>query len=174
MTKDINNVNKAGLRSLYMVDPEAKTIFDQLATFTKNMSTTKIDQLLGRLSNGQNPASRWAVIKFFKKLEELGCGRFVPGRRGKKTRLEWAANLTDVSKVAAGLNVAIGAAPPAAEVDDVAAGEPTNDLVEHPFRLRRELDVRLRLPADLTPAEAARLAAFIQTLPFDEAVPRSA
>ena len=41
-------------------------------------------------------------------------------------------------------------------------------MVEHPYRLRKDLDVRLALPADLTRVEAGRLAAFIQTLPFGD------
>lgn len=37
----------------------------------------------------------------------------------------------------------------------------------HGFQLRPDLLVSFRLPADLTTPEAARLADFIKTLPFD-------
>lgn len=172
MTIEGSSVNIARLRSFYMFDPAAKLIFDHFSKFVNNMGTTKIDQLLWRLSNEQNSPARGEVIKFFQKLEELGCGHLVWGRRGKKTRFVWGSNLTEVSKAAAGQDIKIGVVPTATEVEDAEAeganAELDDDLVEHPFRLRKELDVRLRLPDDLTKAEAARLAAFIQTLPFDE------
>jgi len=176
MTNNISNVDLAELRSFYLFSPEAKIIFDHFSTFGKNMGTSNIDQLLYRLSSEQNPPSRGAVIQFFRKLQELGCGRFVQGRRGKKTRFVWGVKLTDVSHVAAGQNIKIGAVPAATEVEEIAGGEPVNDFVEHPFRLRKDMNVRLSLPSDLTAAEASRLAAFIQTLPFDpgQAVTRSA
>jgi len=177
MTKDNSKVNISGLRSFYLLDPVAKLILDHFSKFVNNMGTTKIDQLLWRLSNEQNPPSRGEVIKFFQKLGELGCGHLVWGRRGGKTRFVWGSNLTDVSKAAAGQDIKIGDAPTPAEVEEaeeeaangaLGALQEDNDLVEHPFRLRKDLAVRLRLPADLTKAEATRLAAFIQTLPFEE------
>jgi hypothetical protein len=39
----------------------------------------------------------------------------------------------------------------------------------HTFQLRSNLTVSFRLPSDLRPTEAGRLADFIRTLPFDEA-----
>ncbi len=169
MTKNNGNINGADLRSFYLFDTDAKVIFDHLSKYKNDMSTSSIDNLMFKLSSEQSPPSRWTVIKFFKKLEELGCGRFIPGRRGRKTRFEWVAKLTDVNKAAQGQNVNIGAASPPTEVAGPTQGGPPDEhLVEHPFRLRKDLDVRLSLPTDLTKAEAARLAAFIQTLPFEE------
>jgi hypothetical protein len=175
MTKDNSKVDISGLRSFYLFDPAAKLLLDHFSKFVNNMGTTKIDQLLWRLSNEPNPPSRGTVIKFFQKLEELGCGHLVWGRKGKKTRFVWGSNLTDVSKAAAGQDIKIGIALTPAEVEEaeeaaanVESKVHDDTLVEHPFRLRKDLDVRLRLPADLTKAEAARLAAFIQTLPFEE------
>jgi hypothetical protein len=45
--------------------------------------------------------------------------------------------------------------------------EPCDTLLEHQFRLRRDVRVSFRLPADFNSAEASRLADFIKTLPFD-------
>ncbi|HXJ59683.1 MAG TPA: hypothetical protein VNU68_23820 [Verrucomicrobiae bacterium] len=39
-------------------------------------------------------------------------------------------------------------------------------MISHPFRLRLKLVVSMNLPADLTAAEADRLARFIQALPL--------
>jgi hypothetical protein len=80
----------------------------------------------------------------------------------------WDSNLTDVAHAAAGQDVKIGDAPPPNKTEAASSSEPQNEgLLEHPYRLRKNLDLRLRLPSDLTKAEAARLAAFVQTLPFD-------
>jgi hypothetical protein len=148
-------------------------IFDHLARFVRNMGTTKVDQLTWRLSSEPDPPNRWQVLKFFRKLEELCCGRVIEGRWGKKTRFEWSANLVDVARAAQGQDVQIGSASNEIEVEEAAGEqhqEETKDenLVEHPYLLRKDLHVRLELPADLTAAEAARLARFIQTLPFEQ------
>lgn len=171
MTLALNIPDAKGLREFYDADLKAKMIFDHLAKFVNNMSTTKVDQLDWRLNESEkNPPARWEIIKFFRKLEELKCGKLIEGRRGKKTRFDWLANLTDVAKAAAGQNVKIGATPFAAGAELAFAEEPeANGLVDHPFKLRKDLDVRLRLPMDLTKAEAVRLAAFVQSLPFDDA-----
>lgn len=180
MTKDNSKVNIGGLRAFYTFDPAARVIFDHLGKFVKNMSETKVDQLTWRLSSESDPPNRWTVLKFFRKLEELGCGRVIEGRWGHKTRFEWSANLVDVAKAAMGQNITIGSAPGEIEVEEAAgdseAQAQTDDdnLVEHPYMLRRDLPVRFKLPVDLTAAEAARLARFIQTLPFDQVEPVSA
>ncbi len=167
-----NNTNKAdivGLKRFYKDDKIAKIIFDHLAKFVNNMSTTNLDQLLWRLSDAEkNPPSRSEAIRFFRRLEQLECGRLVEGRRGKRTRFVWDSNLTDVAHAAAGQDVKIGDAPMPGNTEAAPDSESQNEgLLEHPYRLRKNLDLRLRLPSDLTKAEAARLAAFVQTLPFD-------
>jgi hypothetical protein len=161
-------VDLAGVRAYYKVDPVAKLVFDQLGTFVKNMGTTKVDQLTWRLSSEQSAPDRWQIIKFFRKLEQLGCGWLIEGRRGKKTRFEWSAGLVDVSHAAMGQDVKIGPAPVLQDGDgeDTVGNAHQVSLAEHPYLLRKDLQVRLRLPEDLTQTEAGRLAAFIQTLPL--------
>lgn len=173
MTKDNTKADLAGLRAFYTLDPVAKVIFDHLSKFVRNMGITKVDQLNWRLSSEPNPPAKWQVLRFFRKLEELCCGKVIEGRRGKKTRFEWSANLVDIARAAQGQDVQIGSASNEIEIEE-AAGEQSReepiheDLVEHPYLLRKDLHVRLELPADLTAAEAARLAKFIQSLPFDQ------
>jgi hypothetical protein len=159
------DIEVSGLRTFYASDRIGKMILDHLAGFVNNMGTTKVDQLAWRLSSEQDPPDRWQIIKFFRRLEDFRCGRLIEGRKGHKTRFEWSAGLVDVARTATGQNVSIGPAPVVkeGEIDDAAG----NGLVEHPYLLRRDLHIHLRLPADLTRSEASRLAAFIQTLPFE-------
>jgi len=161
MTKDTDSVNRKDLQAFYNSSAEAKAVLDHFASRERNWSETTIDRLLWVLAQDGNRMSRGAIIDVFRRLEALECGRFLAGRKGHPSRFEWSVGLVDVGRAAAGELVKIEAAP-AKELT-----EPTDDLLEHRFRLRKELDVPLRLPADLTSAEAARLAAFIQTLPFE-------
>lgn len=160
MTKETAIVNQKDLQSLYNDSTEAKAILDHFASRERNWSETTIDRLRSNLAQDGNKISRGAVIRVFRRLDELECGHFVPGRKGHPSRFKWSVGLAAVGQAAAGEPVKIEAAS-AKELS-----EPTDDLLEHRFRLRKELDVPLRLPADLTAAEAGRLAAFIQTLPF--------
>ena len=148
------------MQALYNESAEAKAILDHFASRERNWRETTIDRLCWNLHQDGNAVSRGDVVRFFRRLEELGWGQFVPGRRGHQSRFEWTVGLVDVGRAAAGEAVKIEAAPANQ------AAEPVEDLLEHRFRLRKELDVPFRLPSDLTSIEAARLAAFIQTLPF--------
>lgn len=173
MTKNGSKVDMDGLRAYCALEPDAKVIFGHLSKFVKNMSETKIDQLTWRLSSETTPPSRWTVLKFFRKLQELGCGRVIEGRRGHKTRFEWSSNLVDVAKAAMGQNISIGSAP--IEVEEAAGDQQredadAGDFMEHPYMLRKGMPVSFKLPADLTTAEAARLAKFIETLPFEQEI----
>lgn len=164
MTKETDKVNRADLQGFYNESAHAKAMLDHFASRERNRGITTIDRLLSNLSEDGSGLSRGDVIKVLQRLETLGCGHFVAGRKGHPSRFEWSVGLVDVGRVAAGEAVKIEPAP-ANEAE-----EPSDDLLEHHFRLRKELDLPLRLPADLTAAEAARLAAFIQTLPFDTKV----
>jgi hypothetical protein len=55
----------------------------------------------------------------------------------------------------------------AGDVADAPSSDGAHELT-HTFRLRPDLPVSFVLPIDLTTSEAARLADFIKTLPFDE------
>jgi hypothetical protein len=161
MTKGTDTVNRKELQSLYNGDATAKALLDHLASREHNRSVTTVDRLLYKLVGDGNQMSRGDVVRVLQRLDEFGCGRFIPGRWGHPSRFEWGVGLVDVGRAAAGEAVRIEAAP------TNGADEPLDDLLEHHFRLRKDLDVPVRLPADLNSAEAARLAAFIQTLPFD-------
>ena len=158
MAKETDKVNRGELQGFYNESAHAKAMLDHFASRERNRGITTIDRLLSNLSEDGSGLSRGDVIKVLQRLETLGCGHFVAGRKGHPSRFEWSVGLVDVGRVAAGEAVRIEPAP---------TNEAEDDLLEHHFRLRKELDVPLRLPADLTSAEAARLAAFIQTLPFE-------
>src|SRR5690606_27511620 len=107
------------------------------------------------------------AVEFFKQLAEANCGEFVVGRKGHSSRFEWGVGLVSVGRVASGqLNQVerLADVELSRELDDGADAEP--DELNHRFKLRPDFEVDLRLPRDLTTAEAGRLADFARTLPF--------
>lgn len=161
MTKENGNANQKELQTLYNESGAAKAILDHFASRERNWSETTVDRLRWNLEQDGHGISRGDVIETFRRLENLDCGRFIPGRKGHASRFKWSVGLVAVGQAAAGESVKIEPTPANTP------SEPPDDLLEHRFRLRKAVDVSFRLPADLKAAEAARLAAFIQTLPFD-------
>jgi len=163
MTKGADKVNRKELQAFYNSSSSgAKAMLDRFASRERNSSETTIDRLRQKLKDDGSRISRGDAVRLFRRLEELGCGHFIPGRWGHESRFRWDVGLVSVGQAAAGESVQIEATP--ANAPD----EPSDDLLEHRFHLRKDLDVPVRLPADLTATEATRLAAFIQTLPFGE------
>jgi hypothetical protein len=130
---------------------------------------------------------RWQVIRFLKdQLPLSGLGTFKAGRRFKRSRFVWAkdarigledfyndcqlssafkagscdATAPDDLKVTSVVEVSTEAeqmsSPPITPIM----------LIDHQFQVRLGHVVHVQLPADLSPAEAMRLAEFVKTLPF--------
>jgi hypothetical protein len=166
---DSSSLNFKALKALYSAGPVSKSVLDEFASRQRNQQTTKLDQLLLRLSNAGKAAPRAEVISVLRKLDEYGCGNFITGRKGHPTRFEWQYDLVSVGRAAAGGTQDIKEIQP---VDDEEDGDgevtPTPEgAIEHKYQLRPDWQVEITLPADLTAREAARLSEFIKTLPFD-------
>lgn len=161
------NVDIKGLKRLYTNGPVAKAALDYLSGRQKNSRWTKVDRLERQLGQAGHQFSRRDVIGFMKQLEQQRCGKFVIGRRGQPSRFEWDMNMISVAKASRGEEQSVEPLDPVEmprdeEEEDVPAG-----TLRHPYRLRPDLVISLDLPSDLTAREAARLAEFIKTLPFE-------
>ena len=120
---------------------------------------------------------RASLFAIFGHLESEGMGDYKQGRKGHKTRFLSLAS--SASELVAALE---GEAPLDARE---AAGQGESGFrkglgpaiglgpgrlpqtIDHRFVLRPELTLSLPLPGDLSRGEAARLARFIEALPFD-------
>ncbi|MCW1413353.1 hypothetical protein OLZ32_34635 [Rhizobium sp. 1AS11] len=168
MNKTIEDTMVSGLRGIYKRDNNARAMLDSFAARKKAVSVSYADRIafLVKLSYSE-------VIRIFKELEGIGCGEFKNGRKGYKTRMEWSHSLISLGEVAKGEAVSVEAINPDdldAEDDADVPGEVSEQaegFIQHPFQLRPDQSVTLSLPADLTMKEAQRLAAFIQTIPFE-------
>lgn len=54
------------------------------------------------------------------------------------------------------------------ELKEISDGFPEPEPRAHRLHLRHDLEIKLELPVDLTPAEADRIAAFVKTLPIPD------
>lgn len=125
---------------------------------------------------------RGQIVYWFKHLTSVGCGRFIVGRKGGRSRFEWWFDPVSVHEAASQQRQDLdpllapdhGAATPDFSVfdeegdgaTDEAAPSISNSDVDYTLMLRPGLPVRFTLPESLTVAEAERLCAFIRTLPF--------
>ena len=117
--------------------------------------TIVVEDIEARAAGAGYAVDRLALVHFLKDLGKLDYGRFVTGRRGHKSRFEWA------------IAVIQRAEEPAVEA--ATEGEEASDgAICHSFMLRRDVRVDVELPADMTLSEAKRLATFITSLPFGD------
>lgn len=160
-----DSIDSASLRKLYAASRSAKAAFDHFAQRQNNSAQTTIDRLQAALRGSGQDVSRRDIVDLFKALDEAGCGDFKIGRRGKPSRFEWSVGLTDVGRSAAGEQIKVEAITQAdqSDLDDDVDSE---ELVEHRYRLRADLELCIPLPSDLTPSEASRVADFVRTLPL--------
>lgn len=154
-------MNVEGLRRLYSENAVARSFLDHAAQRERDWSETSVDRALTILNEQNVEATRGDVVALFRQLEQLGCGQFVVGRRGRPSRIVWSASIVSVGRAAVGEEQVVAELPPT-------VSPPGGESLTHIFHLRLDVEVTIDLPADLTPHEAERLAAFIRTLPMGE------
>lgn len=97
MTSNMDESVVKSVRALYKKDEAARELFDQCADRERDASATSIDRMTYKLG-----ISREEAVGLAQRLEEAGCGEFVVGRRGHKSRFVWAYSCISLGQVAAG------------------------------------------------------------------------
>lgn len=97
MTSDIDKGILVKIRTLFKQDEIAQRFFDQCASRERDASATSIDRMAYLLG-----ISREEAIGLAQRLESTGCGEFVVGRRGYKSRFTWSYSCISVGQAAAG------------------------------------------------------------------------
>ena len=92
---DVSTVEK--LRELYRSSDIAKSFFDSVGSRQNDAHVTTVDRICD-LSTG----NRTDVIEFCKTLDKLQVGRFLIGRKGRKSRIEWNYSLLKMGDLARG------------------------------------------------------------------------
>jgi hypothetical protein len=153
----------AAVRSLAQSGPTAEWLFGHFANREYNSRETKVDTIVA-LKPAVPGFCRTEVVRLLKGLEAAGCGVFVEGRRGGASRIVWSASLISVGQAASDTHKQIEALGDP-QRDDVEAIDDIDERV-HRFWIREDYELQITLPADLSAAEAARVAGFLQTLPI--------
>ncbi len=163
-----SSIDVAAVRKLYGDNQTARAALDHFAKRKNNSSMTTVDRLQAALRSEGHDLGRGEILEVLKALAAAGSGVFVIGRKGHPSRFEWSVNLVDLGRSASGEAVKVEtiASPPSATRPRVVADEDEDALVEHRYRLRPDLELRLDLPTSLSAAEASRISDFIKTLPF--------
>lgn len=158
MNGQVSNMIAHEVKRLYREDHAAEALFDWFSTRERNPSETTAER-----ASSQADVEYKDIIRVFRELETIGCGKVLMGRKGFSTRIKWDYKVLNLAKVAQGEDVEIVEIDPA----DTASDWDDDQLVTHYFQLRSDLRIEMRLPDGLSKKEAERLAAFIQTLPFE-------
>ena len=85
------------LRRLYGRDDPARQFFEWAAQRTNDAAQTSVERLAQKTG-----LDRRAAIEFARALEDIGCGEFIVGRRGAKSRIAWRYSLISIGEAAAG------------------------------------------------------------------------
>jgi len=152
------------LQATYARNPVVKAICDHFAGRSKNQNETALHRMLVHLESDGHDFRRQDVIGAFRALEQAGCGRYVEGRHGWKSRFVWSVKSLLVSDASRGTE-STTSLEAEDDLDEVLVED---DLIEHTFWLRPDLSITIELPVDLTPHEAYRLSQFVSALSFEE------
>lgn len=145
------------------------SFFEWAAGRGKDANVTSIERIEALTGIGY-----YDIITLARELEELGLVKFISGRKGFKSRIEWYFSVRNIGAAALGAANEVGNVAPDAEDDEVVEASITtsnddvdNSDIQHSYSLRPNKVIKIALPEDFTKKEAERLAAFINTLPFE-------
>ena len=151
------------LKLAYEQDEVVRAICDHMAERAKNQKSTTLHRIIHHLNSDGYDVKRPGVIAAFRHLQEAGCGRYVQGSHGYKSRFDWSVKSMLVRDTVDG-DESIESVE---EIGDDFE-EYESDMIEHTFILRPDLTVVLELPEDLTPREAQRFSQFVDSLSFGD------
>jgi hypothetical protein len=90
------------LRAAYHAEPSVRLLIDHFGSRQRNQTVSPVDTLERALDAAGTPLTRNLVIEGLRRLDDLGVGRFIPGRKGHPTRFEWKVKSLQIRKFANG------------------------------------------------------------------------
>jgi hypothetical protein len=155
MPKERNPI--ADLRKSYQEWRPTKAFIEWACELESTPDETQTAELVEKLR--LKPADAKGL---FTGIHQLELAKFIVGRRGSASRLQWNYTLPSIAAVAKG---------EADKLEPIGHSslpkrDMTNQLIEYVFPLRRDLKIKLSLPADFSEQDIVRLTAFLRTLPL--------
>jgi hypothetical protein len=95
-----SGTDTAGLRAAYAEDLAVRAIIDHFAGRQYNQNVTELEALRDKLGRSGTPVEKAHLIRALRRMDALGVGRFLVGRRGQTTRFEWHEKSLTVRKLA--------------------------------------------------------------------------
>ena len=160
MTEMNKNVGKE-LRKLCETDAEVAAVCEVLRSYQRGRWEATTTRICIHLLNAGYDLKRSQVTAAFKKLQGLGLGTFITGRKGWESRFVFAERVTVIARLLAGEEIDV--IEHELEEEDAQAFP---ESIEHSFNLRPDFTLSVELPGDLTEFEAKRLAQFFGCLAF--------
>lgn len=97
MNSSVNSTMSEGLRELYEEDAGAREFLKWASERQNDATITSIDRLEQKAA-----IDRRKAIELAKQFDRLGCGRYIIGRRGAPSRIEWQFSLKSIGRAAVG------------------------------------------------------------------------
>jgi hypothetical protein len=164
MNQQVKDIAK-DLQKLYSGSESAKKLFNWFDDKKKDSWEMPV-----RVASYRTGVPEGEIRRLFGELENLGCGRFITGRKGYETRMAWKLSVRGIAAAAKGGMTSIKKpeVEPGETLEDVESLPPeviAATKVAHTFNLRPDFQVSIGLPADLTVKEVERLSMFLKALP---------
>jgi hypothetical protein len=83
------------LRAMYRDDAAARALFEWAAARRNDASETSIAYLAQKAETSEGNATKLA-----RRLDDLGCGDYIVGRRGGTSRIVWSYSLKSIGRAA--------------------------------------------------------------------------
>jgi Protein of unknown function DUF262 len=99
---DGSRLNVEGLRSAYHDDSAVRLLVDHFGSRQRNQTVSPVDTLERALEAAGTSLARHIIIDALRRLDAVGVGRFIPGRKGYPTRFEWKMKSLQTRALAAG------------------------------------------------------------------------
>ncbi len=106
-TQAMDRRTSDALKELFEEDPGARRFFQWAAERQNDAAQTSIARLEQKAG-----VDRRKAIELARQFEDLGCGKFVMGRRGAPSRIEWSVSLKSIGRAAIGQSATLETVDP--------------------------------------------------------------
>ena len=115
------------LQVLYKRGEGRREFFDMLATYTYQRRELAVERAVENTGLAHE-----TIITIFKDLEKAGVGRFIIGRRSKKTRIQWYFSPMSIGETAQGRDTSLAALSEDQKIAEESENEQSGDENELP------------------------------------------